>query len=50
MNTYQVIDKQTGKIVLEYVGENGSRARRLRDKRDNAHGAYRYIVNVIYAK
>lgn len=46
-NTYEVVDRQTGKVVGTYT--NGKRARSRRDKLDLAYGACRYMVRVIYA-
>lgn len=39
---YQVIDKQTGKIMGEY--KTAVSARRRADKLDNQYGGYRYFV------
>ena len=44
---YKVIDRQTGKQVgKDYT--TSSRARLRVDNLDNAYGAYRYYVQVIY--
>lgn len=43
--TYQIIDKQTGRIVGTY--NNRIRARTRRDRLDNEYGAYRYIVKAV---
>lgn len=44
---FQVIDRQTGRIVGTY--KNRNRARTQVDKLDNAYGAYRYSVRTIFA-
>lgn len=47
MNKYEVVDKQTGKVLS--VHDNRVRASRKVDRLDNAYGAYRYFVRTIYA-
>ncbi len=44
---YVVVDKKTGKVVYETTYANRRRARRVRDRRDDQHGGYRYICKVI---
>lgn len=44
---YQVIDKQTGKVVGTY--QDAKRARNRRDRLDLQYGAIRYYVNRVEA-
>jgi hypothetical protein len=41
MKQYEIVDRQTGKVVAETV--TLSSALRAVDKRDNAYGGYRYF-------
>ncbi len=42
---YQVIDRQTGKVVRTYANKNS--ARNARDRKDNAYGGYRFLVKAV---
>ena len=42
---YQVIDRQTGKVVGEYATVQA--ARKARDRKDLAYGAIRYMVREV---
>lgn len=45
MEKYQVVDRQTQKIIGTYTSRN--RARAVADRKDNEYGAYRYTVRKI---
>ena len=43
--TYEVVDRQTGHVVGKY--KNKTRAKNVRDKKDNEYGSYRYSVRSV---
>lgn len=45
---YQLIDRQTGKVLRTYGPDQGKAARRAVDRMDNAYGAYRYQARPIF--
>lgn len=44
---YDVFDRQTGRKVGQAKTRAG--ANRMVDRRDNAHGSYRYYAKAVYA-
>ena len=42
---YRLIDRRTGALVASYATR--AAARRARDRKDNAYGAYRYSVETL---